>query len=519
MNVTKTDDGLIFVDRNPELFMKILEGLRGGGQIFTDSASEALQLLEELLFLGLDASCPKLNVWEKSATEQLFVKWGCVGGRDDHHALSVGASQAVLKEVAPVFGYGGSIQDEFQGHQVILFDVSRNHVNPALANNGQLRNDTGTFAFRLCALLGERGFEEKCYFGMGNEIAGTMVFARKKLWQREQPFIINILLPKQPRATCNSPFQVGVKVLAHSLGKADLNGAVGTVVGHQGDRVIVEFQEPLGKKALKPENLTLPADSFQETSVSGAHADSVQAMHRGPSGDIGLLVSDGQSSGEDRADDIYTSAALLTDIQKGEAIDSDLKVAIQQSEKEALQQEQADVAQAIFESTLQSNGGIVLRLTHHDQEVRESLMTAEVLDDCRRRVTEAGCELSPEWGNGALFLLPFREPSKFQELQLQGIRLEDLKPYNIVALRGDEDLVKQALAQVPRRRRPQCKREAASSACSTTIPVPEAGTVPDPAPDFLSDITVVIEHTFYTFYTVKGAQESSNSSVCRSAPC
>merc|ERR1712217_248793 len=86
-----------------------------------------------------------------------------------------------------------------------------------------------------------------------------------------------------------------------------------------------------------------------------------------------------------------------------------------------------------------------------------------------RRVTEAGCELLPAWGNGALFLLPFRDQSKYQELQLQGMKLEDLKPYNIVAARDDEDLVKQALVQVPRRRRPQCKREGAGSVGSTTI--------------------------------------------------
>merc|ERR1712176_838671 len=131
-------------------------------------------------------------------------------------------------------------------------------------------------------------------------------------------------------------------------------------------------------------------------------------------------------------------------------------------------------------------------------------MTADALDDCRRRVLEARCELSPEWGNGALFLLPFRDQSKYQELQIQGMKLEDLKPYNIVASRDDEDLVKQALAHVPRRRRPQCKREGAGSAGSSTISasiipgkpsreMSDTGMVSDSAPEFLSDIRVEIE--------------------------
>ena len=50
-------------------------------------------------------------------------------------------------------------------------------------------------------------------------------------------------------------FQIGEDVRAHSLGIVGLNNAHGTVVGHQGDSVIVKFQEPLGEKALKNENL------------------------------------------------------------------------------------------------------------------------------------------------------------------------------------------------------------------------------------------------------------------------
>jgi len=109
------------------------------------------------------------------------------------------------------------------------------------------------------------------------------------------------------------------------------------------------------------------------------------------------------------------------------------------------------------------------------------------------------------------------------------MRLEDLKPYNIVALRDDEDLVKQALAQVPRRRRPQCKREAAGSAGSSTInasTVPgkpssemlDTGMVSDSAPEFLSDIRVEIERTFYAFRDAQASDASGDSRACQSAP-
>jgi len=188
-----------------------------------------------------------------------------------------------------------------------------------------------------------------------------------------------------------------------------------------------------------------------------------------------------------------------------------------------LQKEQADLAQAIFDSKFEPPNAGVFRLTrgHDDPEVRKALMTAEALGDCRMRVAEAGCELYPAWGNGALFLLPFREQSK--ELQLQGIRLEDLKPYNIVAFLDDEVRVNEALAQVPRRRRPQCKHEGAGSASSSaisasTIPgassgeILETGMESDPATELLSDIRIEIVRTFVTVVT------SGESGSCHSAP-
>ena len=50
----------------------------------------------------------------------------------------------------------------------------------------------------------------------------------------------------------------GTRVEAHSLqGAVGLNGLQGIVKGSQGDRVVVDFGQPHGRKALKPANLTI----------------------------------------------------------------------------------------------------------------------------------------------------------------------------------------------------------------------------------------------------------------------
>ena len=115
MKISKNDDGLIFVDRSPELFAKILDGLRTGGQIFAESACEASQLLEELAFFGAQASCPTLSAWENSAMEQVTVKCSKVG-----RGLTISGCHAVLSEVLPVLGFGSAghrIHDDFHGHR------------------------------------------------------------------------------------------------------------------------------------------------------------------------------------------------------------------------------------------------------------------------------------------------------------------------------------------------------------------------------------------------------------------
>jgi len=68
-------------------------------------------------------------------------------------------------------------------------------------------------------------------------------------WQKE----VQELLTKALSYT--NPFPSGIKVEAHSLSAAELNGKQGIVIGPQGERIRVKFDDPVGEKALKPANL------------------------------------------------------------------------------------------------------------------------------------------------------------------------------------------------------------------------------------------------------------------------
>jgi len=56
----------------------------------------------------------------------------------------------------------------------------------------------------------------------------------------------------------------------------------------------------------------------------------------------------------------------------------------------------------------------------------------------------------PDWANGALLLVPCTE----EGLAESGL---ELKPHHVIALASDVELIDEALAEFPRRRRPQCK--------------------------------------------------------------
>jgi len=118
-----------------------------------------------------------------------------------------------------------------------------------------------------------------------------------------------------------------------------------------------------------------------------------------------------------------------------------------------------DTAQALLLSKadglppLSADGQVVLKITRmaHSQELLTAILESPKLESCRVRVAQAGCEISPDWGNGAKFLVPFTE-CQHRDLVEAG---KELESHHIVALQTDVEAIKAAFASIPSRRRPR----------------------------------------------------------------
>ncbi|CAE7249948.1 hecd-1, partial [Symbiodinium sp. CCMP2456] len=108
---------------------------------------------------------------------------------------------------------------------------------------------------------------------------------------------------------------------------------------------------------------------------------------------------------------------------------------------------------------------VLLRLSSCSAAIKQVLLNSAELAECRRDVVDANCEVTPEWANGAVLLAPLTE-EKASEAQLQ------LRPYHVVAFKGDEGRVKAALSTLPCRQRPRI-RERSDLGCSAAADVPD----------------------------------------------
>lgn len=90
----------------------------------------------------------------------------------------------------------------------------------------------------------------------------------------------------------------------------------------------------------------------------------------------------------------------------------------------------------------------MLKLRRHAKadEITNALLTSPDLDHCRSMVEEAGCELQPDWANGAWILLPMTK-EQYDEAQLCTC------PYHVIVRKEDED----TLIQVWRKCVPEAK--------------------------------------------------------------
>lgn len=203
-----------------------------------------------------------------------------------------------------------------------------------------------------------------------------------------------------------------------------------------------------------------------------------------------------------------------------------LQQALRRSEEEDLQREGRDVQEALLRSKADAWSAIgvtLLRLTFHSPDITALLLGSCALADCRARVESAGCEVRPAWANGALLFIPVTE-DQTAEADLQ------LKSHNILMLTSDVQHVQQALAQLPRRKRPQLKPEhypegkplasprESNDGCSINIETNPStlDCTGDQIGAWMQDVGLLVERTFLNFPLSKDISDAST--ILQSAP-
>lgn len=181
--------------------------------------------------------------------------------------------------------------------------------------------------------------------------------------------------------------------------------------------------------------------------------------------------------------------------------EENLAEAMERSTADAIARENSDLADAIVRSKADfSHGVVILRLTRHAKasEVASALCYSAELAECRGSVSEAGCELQPEWAGGAWLLLPLTR-EVFEEA---GLRTSAI---HILARSRDEARVREALYHVPFKKRPKLKvQQRGDILLQDASERAEAG----------SEADIVEERTFVHF----SAFEEDGQSAWHSAP-
>lgn len=200
--------------------------------------------------------------------------------------------------------------------------------------------------------------------------------------------------------------------------------------------------------------------------------------------------------------------------------DTELERAIQDSQREAVQQEGADIAEAVLRSKadapeLNCDGVIIFRLTRVSNEITEILLQSPLLVECRNRVVDAGCEVVPAYANGAKCFVPLTAE------QVSEINLEP-QPHHIIALRTDRDLIAGVLSNIPCRKRPQLRLDHRTEPPKDanhyqTVEVEDVDAEQVAIKDEYALSGLLIRNTFLHILDRKEVSESS--AFCESAPC
>jgi len=100
---------------------------------------------------------------------------------------------------------------------------------------------------------------------------------------------------------------------------------------------------------------------------------------------------------------------------------------------------------------LSFDGVTIFRITRyaHSEATLQVLLESPLLNECRSRVADAGCDIIPEWGNGAKCFVPLT-PDQSHELARLGI---ELQPHHVIALKTDLESLNSALQSMASRKR------------------------------------------------------------------
>ena len=215
-----------------------------------------------------------------------------------------------------------------------------------------------------------------------------------------------------------------------------------------------------------------------------------------------FMKSLGQAAVQEASEDIPERGSMFLSTSE-EAVDicrsgrdtesgsgSDISVDQETSEPMPCRVSEADEGQV-------SGHAVLLSLSHTGSKVKDALLLAENLADCRKDVVDAGCEVTPTWANGAVLLMPLTQ------MQAQEAQLE-LRPHHIVAFNGDKDRILAALQTLPCRSRPKIRAEVG-------LPKRKAARVWEPD----VDLVLTVDRTFLTCIPAA----PSEASVMESAPC
>merc|ERR1712048_814706 len=92
---------------------------------------------------------------------------------------------------------------------------------------------------------------------------------------------------------------------------------------------------------------------------------------------------------------------------------------------------------------LNPDGIVVVRLTRKSRspEVRQAILGSQFTAQAVRSVHDAGCELEPEWADGAMLLVPLTEELVCES----GIQLTHT---HVIAMAGDVENIRQAFKTI-----------------------------------------------------------------------